>query len=162
MNTFEAVGQFHYKFGLPIARDTAPGFPDEGVIRFRMAFLLEELSEFAEACGMIRLSLQLKSMQQLIHQYAVDPTNQNLEAGADALADLKYVLDGTAHMFGIPLNEVFAEVQRANMTKVRASSADDERSVRKHSLDVVKPRDFVAPNHAPILERHAARFRVGE
>jgi len=162
MDTFTAVGEFHKKFGLAVADGTPPGFPTDDVVRFRMAFLLEELAEFAQACGMIRLGVQLQNMSRSIESYPVDPAQQDLEGGADALADLKYVLDGTAHMMGVPLNEVFAEVQRANMSKERAVSASDERSTRGHSLDVVKPVDFVPPDHAPALERHAARFRVGE
>lgn len=36
---------------------------------------------------------------------------------ADALADLMYVVIGSALQWGIPLERVFAEVHRSNMTK---------------------------------------------
>lgn len=36
---------------------------------------------------------------------------------ADALADLRYVVDGSAVTFGFPMNDLLAEVHRSNMTK---------------------------------------------
>lgn len=41
-------------------------------------------------------------------------------AVADALADLAYVVYGSALHFGIPLADVLAEVHRSNMTKTPA------------------------------------------
>lgn len=43
---------------------------------------------------------------------------------ADALADTAYTVLGTAATFGIPLKEVFDEVHRSNMTKVRTIDGD--------------------------------------
>jgi predicted HAD superfamily Cof-like phosphohydrolase len=159
-DTFNLVGEFHRKFDLPVAESTPPGFPDESTICFRIKFLMEELSELVLACGYSNAADAISRAQDYLNEYPDD--GKDLEKAADALADLKYVTDGTAHMLGIPLNEVFAEVQRANMSKERAVSAGDPRSTRGHSLDVVKPKDFVPPNHAPILEQHAKRFRIGE
>ena len=38
----------------------------------------------------------------------------------DALIDLTYVAMGTAYMMGLPWQDLWDEVQRANMSKVRA------------------------------------------
>lgn len=166
MNTFHAVGEFHRKFDLPTTSNTAPSFPTEDVLRFRLGFLIEELTELADACGMNHLADKLTELDAELKLpgsavSAVCITMQNLEKAADALGDLKYVTDGTAHFMGIPFNEVFAEIQRANMAKERATGADDPRSTRPHALNVVKPDGWTAPNHEPILEKHAAAFRVG-
>ncbi len=43
---------------------------------------------------------------------------------ADALADLAYVLFGAAATWGVPLQEVFDEVHRSNMTKAVRAPGD--------------------------------------
>lgn len=160
-DTFTKVGEFHGKFGLPTAHSTPPAFPPDDVLQFRGGFLLEELAEFFEACGNAAMALHLreaiKDLGRFKQVYGFTGP-RDLEKAADALADLKYVTDGTAHMMGIPFNEVFEEVQRANMTKERATGADDPRNTRPHALNVVKPEGWTPPDHKPILERHAARF----
>ena len=133
MSYFDDVGQFNGKFGLPHVLDGAPQLLDDDVRDFRVAFLLEEVTEYIEACK-----------------------EQNLEKAADALVDLVYVALGTAHMMRVPFDECWREVQRANMAKERARDAGDERSSRKHALDVVKPAGWKPPNLAAILDEYAA------
>lgn len=65
---------------------------------------------------------------------------------ADALADLMYVVIGTAVTFGIPLDECFAEVHRSNMTK----SAPDEREAGMKGG--IKGPNFEKPQILKILE----------
>ena len=45
-------------------------------------------------------------------------SREDLVGIADGLADLLYVVFGTAVAYGIPMDEVFAEVHRSNMTKL--------------------------------------------
>jgi predicted HAD superfamily Cof-like phosphohydrolase len=133
MKMFYDVLAFQYKFGV-LPQKGVPHFPSDDVIEFRKKFLQEELDEFKTACA-----------------------EGNMEKAIDALLDLSYVINGTALLFGITpecWNECWDEVQRANMTKVRANSAADSRSKRGHSLDVVKPEGWRGPNHLPILQRH--------
>lgn len=129
MSFFDDVGAFHIKFGLPNITDTKPHLLDEDAANFRSNFMFEELEEFATACK-----------------------NGDLPKAADALVDLVYVAVGTAQMMGVPFNACWDMVHRANMQKERAVSADDERSVRKHSLDVVKPEGWKAPDLSRIIE----------
>jgi predicted HAD superfamily Cof-like phosphohydrolase len=69
---------------------------------------------------------------------------------ADALVDIVYVAMGTAYMMGLPWQQLWDEVQRSNMDKVRASDASQ--SKRKNSLDVVKPQGWVGPDLKRIIE----------
>lgn len=127
---FNDVGAFHKKFGLDTFGRVKPQLLPPDAQRFREKFLEEELTEFVIACQ-----------------------SQDLANAADALVDLIYVALGTAHMMGIDFNAHWAEVQRANMAKERASGAGDVRSKRKNALDVVKPEGWTPPDHGPIIER---------
>lgn len=132
MYYFDDVGAFHKKFELPYYGDgVKPSLLEYDVHQFRLRFMHEELLEYCQA-------------------YAAG----DLAKTADALCDLVYVALGTAHLMRLPLDECWAEVQKANMTKVRAVSADDPLSKRNHRLDVVKPNGWKPPDIEGILEKH--------
>lgn len=64
---------------------------------------------------------------------------------ADALADSLYVIFGTALSFGVPIDEVFVEVHRSNMTK----------STEKNEYGKsIKGKDFQPPRIEEIVRRH--------
>lgn len=58
------------------------------------------------------------------------------------LADLMYVTIGCAEKFNLPLEEVFAEVHRSNMTKIQ----EDGTILRREDGKVLKPDTYEAPN----------------
>jgi len=131
MTHFDDVGEFHHKFGLPMADETtAPCAINDETFLYRYQHLLEELHELLKA-----------------HR------DSDLVGVADALADLVYVALGTAHFYHLPFDAVFAEVQRANMEKERATSAKDERSKRASAFDIVKPEGWQAPNIKGVLQK---------
>lgn len=135
---YDDVKDFHLKFGVPTDDGQTPHLPAEDVVQYRAAFLQEELDEFI-------LSFR----------------NNDLNGAADALLDLVYVAYGTALLMGISPScwqELWDDVQRANMSKERASSASDPRSKRSHSLDVVKPAGWVGPDGTTILKNHGAKI----
>ncbi len=91
-NYLELVREFHVKYGHftsdePQRHDTLP----EGIVNLRMRLIEEEVEEFDRAESRVDI--------------------------ADALADLLYVTFGAALAYGIPIEEVFREVHRSNMTK---------------------------------------------
>jgi predicted HAD superfamily Cof-like phosphohydrolase len=139
---FDMVGDFHAKFGLATSDDgPPPGDIPGDVAEFRLRFMIEELREVARGYGyFLTFNLEPLPGQQ-----------QDLPAIADGLVDLVYVALGTAHFHRLPWGALFAEVQRANMSKERASSAGDARSTRGHSLDVVKPEGFRPPDITGVL-----------
>jgi predicted HAD superfamily Cof-like phosphohydrolase len=86
------VREFHDKFGC-FKRDFLGNIsPEEKTLRIRLM-----AEEFAELVAAMQLN--------------------DLPLVADALADLLYVVYGTATSYGVPMDEVFAEVHRSNMTK---------------------------------------------
>ena len=133
MTNYRDVGDFHEKFGLHNVRGSQglgpQEVPDE-LMEFRVKFMREELQEFVDG---------------------FDIGDQAMMA--DALIDLVYVVMGTAHLMGLPWQELWNEVQRANMTKQRAK-ADGSDSARGSSFDVVKPPGWTPPDIEGILRRH--------
>lgn len=152
MKTFyDDVLDFHEKFALPHPADGPPRALPPEELRFRTAFLLEELAEYAEATGQGGLVAGLRALRRIAE---LDPqpsrAEQDLPAAFDALVDLAYVALGTAGFHRFPFNAGWAEVQRANLAKVRAESPDQ--SKRQSRWDVVKPPGWVPPRMAELLE----------
>lgn len=116
------VAEFHEKFRLPSG--TVDHLSrNEDIQRFRIGFLMEELSELMEALN-----------------------EQNRVAAFDALLDLVYVAYGTALFAGISPAQWHAgmhAVHTANMAKVRVASAAD--SKRGSVFDCKKPEGWVGP-----------------
>lgn len=114
---FADVRAFQEKFGQLSYYE--PGFLSRRKLEERARFLQEELNELLDA-----------------------PT---LDLQADALVDLVYVAFGTAVMMGLPWEELWDDVQRANMAKVRGMTH------RGNLVDVAKPPGWVPPQGARIL-----------
>ncbi len=69
---------------------------------------------------------------------------------ADAVADLIWVVLEAGITFGIPIEDVFAEVRRSNLTKIETG----EPVVNANGKIVAGPT-FSAPDLLPILAAHA-------
>lgn len=99
------VQEFHEQFDIHIA--TAPSVPGEGTQTLRNRLIQEEFEEFQEA----------------MH-------NKDLPNMAKELADLLYVVYGTAVSLGIDMEPVFQEVHRSNMSKVGGHKREDGKWVK--------------------------------
>ena len=108
----ESVTTFMRKYGHYVAE--RPTLPPAAVGRLAYDLIAEEYGEFITA---------------------VD--RRDIIEIADALADLEYVTNYAAAVYGIDLDRVFAEVQRSNMTKSHAKNANGK---------TIKGRDFSPPN----------------
>lgn len=62
-------------------------------------------------------TLRRKLIAEEINELADAMNANNLVDIADALADVLYVVFGTAVTYGLPIDEIFEEVHRSNMTK---------------------------------------------
>lgn len=98
MTPAEMVREFHAAFGLVI-RDE-PHFPDTSERALRLELIREEWDEARDAIG---------------------SGAPNSEVAGE-LADMLYVIYGTALHYGIDLDDALADVHRANMSKVTPCS----------------------------------------
>lgn len=121
MTNYEKVKEFHQAFGQRVG--TKPEFPDAAERELRMKLLREEYVEYMTA----------------------ENTNDFIEV-ADALADIIYIACGTAVSYGIPLDDVFAEVHRSNMAKLV-----DGKVIRREDGKVQKPESWTPPNIKNII-----------
>ena len=118
------VEEFHRKF--EIAVGNRPSVPEEGTRLLRMRLIQEEFDELKEAMA-----------------------TQDLAGVAKELADLLYVVYGTAVSYGMDMDSVFREVHRSNLSKVGGYKRADGKWV--------KPPTYSPAEVEPILAAQAAR-----
>jgi predicted HAD superfamily Cof-like phosphohydrolase len=118
------VREFHKAFGVPAPLRPTLLLPQRQMLRERL--IREEFGEY---------------------QRAADAGD--LVAIADALADLAYVVRGAAVEHGlVRFDEIFAEVHRANMSKLR----EDGKPVVRHDGKILKSGLYTPPDIAPLLK----------
>lgn len=120
-----AVAEFHAAFNLP--RRTQPSIDVEKSLEaLRISLLEEEVGELVTATRA-----------------------RDLTGIADALADITYVVYGTALTYGIDLDSVLSEVHRSNMSKLD----HDGKPIIRADGKVLKSERYSPPNVAAVL-RH--------
>lgn len=97
MDYMKALLEFHKAFDHPI-NDKPTAFVSDEVLNLRRRLMTEELMGSGE----------------LIESMVI----KDLVGIADGLADLLYVVFGTAVSYGIPMDQVFGIVHKANMAKL--------------------------------------------
>jgi predicted HAD superfamily Cof-like phosphohydrolase len=117
------VEEFHRRFDIVVG--AAPAVPDEDTTALRLRLIQEESDELREALG-----------------------QKDLTAVAKELADLLYVVYGTAVSCGIDMEPVFREVHRSNMSKVGGHKRADGKWV--------KPPGYSPADLQPILAAQSA------
>ena len=114
----QMVHEFHEQFEIHVAAH--PTVMDEATRKLRIALIQEEFNELIEALD-----------------------TKNLSGVAKELADLLYVVYGTAVSCGIDMKPVFREVHRSNMSKVGGYKREDGKWV--------KPPTYSPAEISPIL-----------
>ena len=112
------VEEFHHKFS--ILAQATPTDLNEETKRLRVRLIEEEFDELKEAMA-----------------------GGDLAAVAKEMADLLYVVYGTAVSYGIDMDPVFREVHRSNMSKVGGYKREDGKWV--------KPATYSPARIEPIL-----------
>ncbi|MBI4400547.1 MAG: hypothetical protein HY581_02805 [Nitrospirae bacterium] len=121
------VTEFHRAFDILI--ETAPTMPDETTRLLRVRLIEEEFGELKEALA-----------------------QRDTAAVAKELADLLYVVYGTAVSCGIDMDPVFREVHRSNLSKVGGHKRVDGKWV--------KPPTYSPACLQPILAAQGASHKT--
>jgi predicted HAD superfamily Cof-like phosphohydrolase len=114
------VAEFHRKFDIPVG--DSPSIPSEATRQLRVRLIQEEFTELQEAMAA-----------------------QDLPGVAKELADLLYVVYGTAVSYGVDMDPVFREVHRSNLSKVGGYKREDGKWV--------KPPTYSPADVKPLLAR---------
>lgn len=101
----QMVAEFHQTFD--IVQEPIPTIPDEATRELRVRLIQEEFDELQDALR-----------------------ERDTVAVAKELADLLYVVYGTAVSCGIDMEPVFREVHRSNMSKVGGHKREDGKWVK--------------------------------
>ncbi|HQY56288.1 MAG: MazG nucleotide pyrophosphohydrolase domain-containing protein [Nitrospira sp.] len=112
------VEEFHRKFEIAIS--DRPSLPEDATRQLRVRLIQEEFEELQEAM-----------------------VAQDLPGVAKELADLLYVVYGTAVSYGMDMDPVFREVHRSNLSKVGGHKRADGKWV--------KPSTYSPAQVAPLL-----------
>ena len=127
-DTLQLVGYFHEAFGLPIT--SHPSIPSDDRVALRLHLIDEEYKEVRSELTNI--------LEKQRYGHEIGGRSQRLADLAKELSDLVYVINGCALEFGLPLNDVFAEVHRSNMSKLGA----DGKPVRRDDGKVLKGPNY--------------------
>jgi predicted HAD superfamily Cof-like phosphohydrolase len=122
-DAFDKVTEFHRAFG--VTDPAAPTLADAATQQLRFKLISEEFAEYQEALA-----------------------KGDLVEVADALADLAYVVVGSAVAHGLTrFGDMFAEVHRSNMSKLGA----DGKPVRREDGKVLKGPSWSPPDLRPFI-----------
>jgi predicted HAD superfamily Cof-like phosphohydrolase len=130
MSPYLMVAEFHKKFGVPIGTEITEELSD-----LRTKLMYEELHEIEEELYPVEAIPTDRGMMDV--EIPVNKVKLTKE-----LADLMYVTIGTAVTFGLPLEQVFAEVHRSNMSKL----GEDGKPIYREDGKVLKGPNYSEPN----------------
>lgn len=108
----DMVLQFHKKMGQPIGDPRDPDIEIESA--FRVALIEEEFKELKLALAGYKKDPSDPDKKRVI---PFESKQEQIAAVADGLADMSYVVAGSAACWGIDLAAVVSEVHYSNMTK---------------------------------------------
>jgi len=115
------------------------------------------LKEFHEAFGLPtadepglvtieRRHLRMKLLEDAYHEYRYAARADNLLKVAESLADMAYAIGGAALEYGIPIDKIFLEVHKSNMSKL----IDGQPNLREDGK-VLKVPGYHKPDVAAVL-----------
>lgn len=133
------VHEFHVAFEIPVKE--SPTIPYLDRVKLRRRLIEEEFEEVMEEFDRIETRLTTQPYTRAQQVYG------DIARLAKELADLRVVCEGTELEFGIPGDEVYAEVHRSNMSKLDT----DGKPVRRHDGKVLKGPNYEEANVLLVL-----------
>lgn len=125
---FEKVKEFHRTFNL-VADPTTPEKLSEANRELRFNLHHEEFVEVSTELGFVKNDGD---------RFLKIPVKINIQNLAKELADLLYVVYGTAATAGIPIDKVFDQVHASNMSKLTA----DGQVLRREDGKILKSDQY--------------------
>jgi len=122
VNMYKDVKVFQTAVGQNVSE--VPEFPDENERVLRRKLLKEEVEEYFDG-----------------------EDKDDIENVAKELADIIYIVCGTAASYGIPLDRVFNEVHRSNLSKLNADGSVSRREDGK----ILKGPNYNPPDIKSVL-----------
>ena len=119
------VADFHRAFDLEHPA-SVPLIPEPDLVRLRMRLIREEYEEVMVELG------------QLVHVKDPRAAAELFGKLLKELADLRYVVEGCAVSFGLPIDDAYREVHRSNMSKLGA----DGKPIRDAGGKVLKGPNY--------------------
>jgi len=92
-----------------------------------------------------KLTLRLDQIEEEFNEMQNAFMHKDAEEFVDACIDISVFALGTLALLGVDIDEAWAEVHAANMSKVRGVKEGREQS---GGWDLIKPKDWEAPDHA--------------
>ncbi len=157
------VEQFHRLYGHPIS--TEPSLPDAKLRLLRCRLLIEEVLEFCEASGFplevipnparyaggwARMQAQAGDFPVTYRDLKPEDSEDSLVdivEVADAIGDINVVNNGAALTWGIPIQEIDAEIHRSNMSKL----GEDGKPITDEHGKTMKGPNYFKPDIAGVL-----------
>lgn len=122
------VAYFHRLTDTPVC--TTPAWPSDDRVDLRVSLIVEEVA------------------RELLSALA----SRDMVGTADAIIDSIYVLVGTSLELGLPFDNLWEEVQRANVSKARRDPATGITAVvRRPDGKILKPEGWTPPAIAEVL-----------
>lgn len=138
MTPFDCLREFHEKFGAAINKPL-----DMELTKLRSKLIDEEAHETIQELS-YENAIEKLSPRSKLCKYNFDKMNTSAHKQklVKELADLMYVTIGAAVTFGLPLEEVFYEVHKSNMSKL----GEDGKPIYREDGKVLKGPNYKEPD----------------
>lgn len=133
------VLEFHQAFGHPVHYH--PTLATPALRELRIKLIAEELTELCEATGVSLVLHVGVSRRRAILDVWASGESLNMVEAADALGDLRYVVDGANLVFGFPGEEILNAIHQSNMSKLGA----DGKPIYREDGKILKGPNYKTP-----------------